>query len=521
MSRSEVKFLAEAFPMPMDTATVITALLHKVCRVRTVSHRDPRLRFCVETVMGELYVFVKVYYVYMLTTPIYTRAAEYNQLPSFVEPVPSHITKDDLELLGHKHALELPDYKAQQELWIAYWKYAHPCMPVLDQIQMSKSVRGCGEKISMLLYQCVILVGQVFLNAYESPRYEFADTEELLTRVRALYDLGWETRPLTILQSLLLMTLFPQRINEPKGQAYLIGHAVSMAYRMGLHRDPTHLKIKASLRHLRKRLWWSVYIRERTLVLDQGTPWIIDDTDHDVPMITIDDFCLTETSYNMGTQGSLVDLSDISRRRKIAIMWIEKAKLAVIMGRIPPISVGIPESNSRFFEKPRLQSGMLRGFQSSNDAVLSLERWRKTIAPEINFAQLDSPAWWVGDCELYIHCTTLRLLYHTVRFQLAVSQVLSSKHTIKLSRERTCQEVSVNCSTIMRIIEELQLYGYSAHVPLYGTSVLRPVLVWAILNGIVGEDTHQGSSSDPLRFDIGRVDSYQLLFKEFLRCEKE
>lgn len=79
----------------------------------------------------------------------------------------------------------------------------------------------------------------------------------------------------------------------------------------------------------------------------------------------------------------------------------------------------------------------------------------------------------------------------------------------------------MNCSTIMRIIEELQLYGYSAHVPLYGTSVLRPVLVWAILNGIVGEDTHQGSSSDPLRFDIGRVDSYQLLFKAFLRCEKE
>jgi hypothetical protein len=457
----------------------------------------------------------------MLTPPIYTRAAEYNQLPSYVEPVPSHITKDELQLLDHKHALLVPDDKVQQKLWIAYWKYAHPCMPVLDQIQMSKSVRGCGEKISILLYQCIMLVGQVFLNAYESPCYYCADAQELFTRVRALYELGWENRPLTILQSLLLMTYFPQKINEPKGQASLVGDAVSMAYRMGLHRDPTNLKIEASLFHLRKRLWWSVFIRERTLILDQGTPWIIDDTDHDVPMITIDDFCLTETNNDIGTQVPPVDLNGTSRRRKIAIMWIEKAKIAVIMGRIPPISVRIPEINSSFFEKPWLQSGLPRGFQSFNDGVVSVERWRKTISPEIDFARLDSPGSWGGDCELYIHCTTLRLLYHTVRFQLAVSWALSSKQTTQFLRERNCQEASVNCSTIMRIIEELQLYGYSAHVPLYGTSVLRPVLMWAILNGIRGENTHKGSSSNPLRFVIGRVDSYQSLFKAFLLCEKE
>ena len=204
--------------------------------------------------------------------PIYIRATQYNQLPSYIEPIPLHITKDDLQLLNYKHALSIPDSKAQQERWEAYWIYAHPCMPVLDQIRMSKSIRGCGEKISMLLYQCVMLVGQVFLNAYESARYEFADTQELFARVRALYELGWETKPLIILQSLLLMTLFPQKVNEPKGQTYLVGHAVSMAYRVGLHRDPTNLKFKASLCHLRKLLWWSLFVRERTLIFDEGAP---------------------------------------------------------------------------------------------------------------------------------------------------------------------------------------------------------------------------------------------------------
>lgn len=466
---------------------------------------------------------VTEYCVHTLTSLISTRSAEYHPCPSYVEPVPSHITQDDLRLLDHKHALLVPDDKVQQELWMAYWKYAHPCMPVLDQTQMSESVRGCGEKISMLLYQCIMLVGQVFLNAYESSRCYCADTQELFRRVRALYELGWENRPLTILQSLLLMTLFPQNINQPKGQAYLVGHAVSVAYRMGLHRNPGNLKISASLCHLRKRLWWSVYIRERTLVLDQGTPWIIDDTDHDVPMITIDDFSLTETSYDIGTKGPgrRFDLNGISRQRKIAIMWIEKAKLAVIMGRIPPISVDIPERNLSFEGKPCLRSGLPRGSQSLDHVVLSLERWRNTMAPEIDFTRLNSPGLWGGDCELYIHCATLRLLYHTVRFQLAVSWEISRKQTIQLLEKEYRQEASLNCSTIMRIIEELQLYGYAAHVPLYGTSVLRPVLVWAILNGIRGRNTQQGSSSDPLGFVIGRVDSYQLIFKAFLQCEQE
>jgi hypothetical protein len=51
-------------------------------------------------------------------------------------------------------------------------------------------MQGCREKISLLLYQCVMLVGQVFLIAYEGPRYEFNDTQELFAKVRALYDAG-------------------------------------------------------------------------------------------------------------------------------------------------------------------------------------------------------------------------------------------------------------------------------------------------------------------------------------------
>jgi hypothetical protein len=319
------------------------------------------------------------------------------------------------------------------------------------------------------------------------------------------------------------MTFFPQKINEPKGQAYLVGHAVSIAYKVGLHRDPTNFQSKASVRHLRKRLWWSLFIRERTLLLDQGTPWVIDNSDYDVPMIKLDDFCLPDVCQDIGTQSPLVDLNDISRQRKIAIMWIERAKLAVIMGQLPPISVRIPESNSSIFERPSLQSGLPHFQEYFNDTAIGLERWKRDISPEINFAQLSSPALWVGDRELYLQCATLKLLYYTVKFQLAVLLVLprTQTQTVQFSQKRTRQGVNESCNAIMQIIKDLQLYGCSAHVPLYGISVLRPVLIWAILNGVLGTDIYQNSSFDPLQFDIGRVDSYQYLFMEFVLCDTE
>jgi hypothetical protein len=464
---------------------------------------------------------------YILTVPTRFRDTGYSQLPDFIEPVPLHITTDELHYLREKEALLLPNHKVQQELRTAYWKYAHPFIPVLDQTQMEQSIRACcGGKISLLLYQCIMLVGRLFLNAHESPCYEFTEAQEMMARIRALYDLGWETKPFTILQCLILMTFFPQKIDEPKGQAYFVGHAVSMAYRFGLHRDAVNLSIQApSLYHLRKRLWWSLFIRERNLILDQGIPWMIDENDYDVPMITIDDFCLDPEHYDIQKEDPpFVKVSNVSRQRKIAIMWIEKAKLAVVMGKLPSISVHISEGNSGIFQRPWLQTGQLPDCQSLDHAGISLERWQGDASSEIDFAGSDSPASWVGDDQLYIQCATLKLLYHTVKFHLAVLRAFSSRRTLGVPPEHgTCQEASNACRDIIQMMGQLQLYGKSAQIPLYGTSILRPVLIWGILNGVAGRKTSRSShaSSDQLqRYDICRVDSYRSIFRMYLLLDE-
>ncbi|RDH31269.1 hypothetical protein BDQ94DRAFT_63257 [Aspergillus welwitschiae] len=47
---------------------------------------------------------------------------KYNQLPSYIESVPSHITQDVLQFLNSKHAVLIPNDSVRQALWTAYWK---------------------------------------------------------------------------------------------------------------------------------------------------------------------------------------------------------------------------------------------------------------------------------------------------------------------------------------------------------------------------------------------------------------
>lgn len=57
---------------------------------------------------------------YILMIPTRSRDTEYNQLSDFIEPIPLHITTEELHYLREKEALSLPSHKVQQELWTAY-----------------------------------------------------------------------------------------------------------------------------------------------------------------------------------------------------------------------------------------------------------------------------------------------------------------------------------------------------------------------------------------------------------------
>ncbi|KAH8702204.1 fungal-specific transcription factor domain-containing protein [Talaromyces proteolyticus] len=440
------------------------------------------------------------------------------RLPNYIEHAPSHITKKDLDYLQSKGALGLPHYKVQMKQWKAYWKYAYPCNPILDPTEIMNIMQGhkSRTKISLFLFQCVLLVGRLFLDIHEGSCTNSVHLQAMFQKIRLLYNLGWETNPFVVLKSLLLMTWFPQSVDESKGQAYWITQAVSLAFRIGLHRDPSQLDIEQRLRSLRKRLWWCLYVRERTLNLDAGLPWIIDENDYDVPMITIHDFELVPPSCGFEDNIPFAELGAINRQRQIALMSVERAALMVLVGRLPSISIHIADRSKKRPGKPLLHThGQRLNKLSIDEFDYSLDQWMNNLPPEVNYHGSNSLASWVGDGQLYMHCTMLRLSYSIVRLQSAALRYLQNKSIVD---HRSRKMVSAACFLIIDLIEELNYHEYSAYVPLYGFSTLRPVLIWAIISQEQNIKRYQGFPQLlALQYKVGKADPYYLLFQSYLQ----
>jgi hypothetical protein len=306
----------------------------------------------------------------------------------------------------------------------------------------------------------------------------------MFDKARLLYVLGWETDQLTNLQSLLLMSYYPRQVDDPKGQIYLISQAISLAYALGLHRDPASISSSPRAISLRKQLWWSTYIRERILTLDHGSPWIIDDRDHDVPMLSLDDFTEFPLSPSHKQTRWSSPQDEATKQRQQALILIEKAKLTVILGRLIPISTGPITSGAPFVKNgwPRAQR-CAKGVEGLDKISRDLDRWVANMPIELtcmrdSHAQAKENG---GKTVLRNHATVL-LLYYVARNQLAALHWLQVASPSGDAPEDAIKSLWSATRPIISHFEGLQENQMLSFVQLSGPSIIRPLLLCVLLN---------------------------------------
>ena len=86
------------------------------------------------------------------------------------------------------------------------------------------------------------------------------------------------------------MAFMSETPGDAKGGWHWIGAAHGLAMTLGLHRNVDYATLDPRESRLRRRIWWSCYIRDRTLALAMNRPWRIRDEDFDIPMLTLADF---------------------------------------------------------------------------------------------------------------------------------------------------------------------------------------------------------------------------------------
>jgi hypothetical protein len=200
----------------------------------------------------------------------------------------------EIEILHQRGAFLLPPRALCDELVDSYFKWIHPIVPVINKTKFMRRYRDPKNPPSLLLLQAMLLAGSRVCTNPQLMDANGSSTPAALTfykRAKALYDANYEDDRVTIVQSLLLMGWYwegPEDVT--KNVFYWTRVATTVAQGSGMHRSVEGSQLSKSDKRLWKRIWWSLFTRDRSVAVALGRPCQINLEDSDVEMLTEDDF---------------------------------------------------------------------------------------------------------------------------------------------------------------------------------------------------------------------------------------
>jgi Fungal specific transcription factor domain len=165
---------------------------------------------------------------------------------------PSETEAKTLEIWG---CSLLPPKAVRQSLVESFMQRCYPWSPVLspEDIETERP----GKQPSLLLNQALFVAASRVLSAPGVAA--FASSEQFYQRAKALFWLGHEKNPLTVIAATTMLQWYnpdgPEHVSFDTSRFWLqIG--VGLAHQMGLHKEP---KLGADCL-MRRKLWWSLVV---------------------------------------------------------------------------------------------------------------------------------------------------------------------------------------------------------------------------------------------------------------------
>ncbi|RDW89989.1 fungal specific transcription factor domain-containing protein [Aspergillus mulundensis] len=318
----------------------------------------------------------------------------------------------------------MPARHVADELIRAFFDHVHPAYPVYDRKSFTELyLRG---KASPLVLHTIFFMGftvgpdsLIDASGY-SNRTEARKTHYL--RAKTLYDADYEEDSLKVVASLLLFGFWWFGPEDQKDTCYWVGCATNVAQALGMHRSSPP-GINRGERSLRRRIWWSIYVRDRHTAAAFGQPCRIRDEDCDVEPLTEEDFQF-DHDY---------DQTLISPQKDFHISYaVEMSALAHILG---DILVGEFSPRRPDLEKYRTATLANR-----------LAEWEHHLPDQLRRASPDGTlgaAFWAGMLNMSYHN------YHILLFRPKAIENLSSIEADRDLRARSAAD------SITRLAEDL------------------------------------------------------------------
>ena len=206
--------------------------------------------------------------------------------------------RNRIEFLRNNGAFSSPSSAVVEGLLKAYFFWFHPCFAVVDELDVWNQHRR--RNLSPLLLQAILFVGVLHCDEVTLLDLGFGTRHKakyiFYNRAKDIYDAEYETKQLTVIQALFLMSFWRAGALLEKDTRHWLGAAITLAQTKALHRSAG--KAETQLAKLRKRIWWSLYTRDRQCAAALGLPNRVRDEDCDSEPLLSDDF---EHAFHPGT----------------------------------------------------------------------------------------------------------------------------------------------------------------------------------------------------------------------------
>ncbi|OQD82549.1 hypothetical protein PENANT_c021G07776 [Penicillium antarcticum] len=187
----------------------------------------------------------------------------------------------DLQMLRDQGAFEVPPLSVQNELMASFHAHCAPWTPVVDPKWLDESTPP-----SMLLLQAIFLAGSRVSKAH----LDYGSSEVFYRRAKLLFFFGGCDHPLISIVAACLLHWYnpvgPEDVSTDTS-GFWIRTAGAMAFQIGLHKEPPP---NSRDRGLRRRLWWSLVVRDNIISVGVGRPRTINLRDSDVLPPSLNDF---------------------------------------------------------------------------------------------------------------------------------------------------------------------------------------------------------------------------------------
>lgn len=421
-------------------------------------------------------------------------------LPDFVKPFPERIGPDEVQYLHAKSALSIPDRELRTALLQGYVDFVYPFMPTIDLNDFLGIVEyedGAFGKVSLLVFQAIMFAGSAFVDMSYLKRAGFQRRQDarkaFYTKARLLYDFDYEDDRIYLLQALLLMTYWYESPNDQKDTWHWMGIAISVATSIGLNKDPSRGTLDKSRRHLWKRLWWSCVIRDRLIAIGMRRPLRIKSSEHNVPMLTVEDFPLKPIPQDITcVSEDCVVARDESMRRKLALLCVAKAQFGDCISHV--LSTQYSQATSSRSSAGIQTEYLLPKHKDQEGTEITtcdteLTSWLSNLPPN---AQLPADDEDLSECTPASRCEAPlilnRALLHMVYYMTlsALYRPQASPTDVSLT---PWEDLARNGPTtprdtvryaafrITHIAQSLLKHGLGRYLPTTGVTVLQPAII--------------------------------------------